>query len=298
MKTFDPEKMGKLPKSHRFFDVNDLWYFANVRMVRWLFNKPISANQITLLSLSLGVLSVCFYLSSNSKALVFGALCLYGKLFFDNVDGMLARARGETSRIGRFFDSFVDFVINVAIYTALSAHLFRQTGQMDWWAIGFFALLSCFIHCSLFVFYLVQYTARVGSYDKNRVREKVTKEDGIARKKGEMSALQFFLQKFHQFAYDWQDALIERLDNICRRLANVGSSDEWYLDKKFLVLAGPLCLCTNTMALIVFSLFECLDVCFLLVATGGNVYMAGIVIWKTLRFRKSSLLNTAPLRGR
>tara|TARA_B100000686_G_scaffold254963_1_gene266294 strand:+ start:691 stop:1584 length:894 start_codon:yes stop_codon:yes gene_type:complete len=286
MHPFDPERMEKLPGPCRFFDINGLWYFANGWAVRWLYDKPVSANQITVISLVFGFISAGFYISSHSNPLIFGAIFLYGKLFFDNVDGPLARVRGETSRLGRFLDSFVDFVINVAVYVALSYYLVRHTGQAYWWAVGLVALLSCLIHCSLFVFYLVQYTTRVGSYDKNRVREALTETDYAAWKKGKLPAFVFFLQNIHQWIYDWQDNLIERLDGIFKRLAGTEKDDNWYLDKVFLALASPLCLCTNTMALIVFSLIDRLDVCFFLVVVGGNVYMLGITIWKIFHFRR------------
>ena len=77
---FDLEKMNKLPREARFFDVNGLWYFFNGWLVRILYPTPITPNQITFLSLVLGLLSAGFYVSGKPDALVWGAVFLYGKV--------------------------------------------------------------------------------------------------------------------------------------------------------------------------------------------------------------------------
>ena len=105
--SFDIEKMNKLPPEARFFDVNSIWYFFNGWVVRLLYPTPITPNQITFLSLLIGLLSAGFYVSGRSDALLWGAVFLYGKVFLDNVDGNLARVRGTSSRLGRFLDSIV-----------------------------------------------------------------------------------------------------------------------------------------------------------------------------------------------
>ena len=96
--SFNFEKMNKLPREAQFFDVNKLWYFFNGWLVRILYPTPITPNQITFLSLVLGLLSAGFYVSGKTDALAWGAGFLYGKVILDNVDGNLARARGASSR--------------------------------------------------------------------------------------------------------------------------------------------------------------------------------------------------------
>ena len=113
--SFNLEKMNKLPREAQFFDVNGLWYFFNGWLVRILYPTPITPNQITFLSLVLGLLSAGFYVSGKPDALVWGAVFLYGKVILDNVDGNLARARGTSSRFGRFLDSLADFLVTVLV---------------------------------------------------------------------------------------------------------------------------------------------------------------------------------------
>lgn len=286
---FDIDKMNKLPEGHRFFDVNALWYLPNRWTIKVLYPLPVSANQITFLALAMGGLAACFYLSEHRLALVGGAVFLYGKLFLDNVDGNLARVRGEESRFGRFFDSFTDFAVTVMIYSALTWRLVRETGDPFLGLLGLAAMMSSFLQCSYFVYYLVNYTAKVGSYKENRPDEAMT---GVDRKRYESKTYSrgvFYLQRIHNWVYGWQDQGIEILDRYSRKLAGLEDSgkiiDPWYADKVFLSLSSPLCICTNTMALAVFSLMDRVEICFLLIVFLGNAWLAIIQVWKIYRFR-------------
>jgi hypothetical protein len=139
----------------------------------------------------------------------------------------------------------------------------------------------------------VSYTNWVGSYEKNRPDETVTKKDRMAAESGEMSGVVFFLQKFHNIAYGWQDALIASLDRVSREAANYQESEEhrkrWIADKSFLTGMGPLCVCTNTMLLVVLSLLNQLELFLVLVVFLGNGYLLAFQGWKILRFKRSTV---------
>ena len=276
--------MHKLPPGDRFFDFNTIWYFFNGWAIRVLYPLPITANQITWLSLMMGLMAAGFYLSGTANALVWAALCFYGKIFLDNVDGNLARVRGEVSRVGRFLDSFTDFVVTVAVYGAITCRLFQETGNTTVWAVGFLALLSGLLQCTYFVFYLVQYTSRVGTYQMNRVSEDITDEDREEPLEGAL-----FLQRVHGWLYGWQDRAVEMFDRGSQRLAGIKneSADQkaWYRDKLFLSLISPLCLCTNNMILVIFSLFDNLELGLYAVLIFGNAYLLAIQTWKIIRHR-------------
>lgn len=289
----DFDKMEKLPEGCRFFDVNELWYFPNRWAVRFLYPLPVSANTITWLALMMGLISAAFYVSDTEMALVWGAVFLYGKLFLDNVDGNLARLRGEESRFGRFLDSFSDFVVSVLVYGAITIRLALDSSNPAVIGIlGLLALISSLLQCSYWVFYYVSYTDWVGSYEVNRTDETVTEEDRRAAESGELSGAVLFLQRFHNMAYGWQDALIAALDRVSRDVANYQDNEEhrkrWVADKKFLTQMGPLCVCTNTLALVVLSLLNQLELFFILVVFLGNGYLLALQGWKIIRFKDSS----------
>ena len=286
---FDIEKMNKLPREARFFDVNCLWYFYNGWMVRMLYSTPITPNQITVLSFFVGLLSMGFYVSGRSDSLVWGALFLYGKVLLDNLDGNLARVRGTSSRFGRFLDSITDFLVTVMIYIGISFYLVRTTDDNGFWFLGFFGLLACFMQSTFFVFYLVSYTSCVGSYDKNRVDESITEEDQTS---AEENGWNLRLQKFFVWGYGWQDRLIEKLDFISRKLARVSEREKtaWYRDRSFLTAISPLCLCTNNVMLAIFSLLGQVKLFLILLIFVMNFYGIGLLIWKIQKWRIKNVI--------
>ncbi len=289
----DFEKMNKLPEGCRFFDVNELWYFPNRWAVRLLYPLPVSANAITLVALVMGLFAAAFYASSSETALIWGAIFLYGKLFLDNVDGPLARLRGEESRFGRFLDSFSDFVVSVLVYGAITFRMAQESSNPGFiWMLGLLALVSSLLQCSYWVYYYVSYTDWVGSYQKNRTDETVTEKDRRAVDSGELSEVVLFLQRFHNVVYGWQDALIAAMDRLSREAADYEVSEEhrkrWFADKTFLTRMGPLCVCTNTMALVILSLLNQLELFLVLVVFLGNGYLLVLQGWKVIEFKKST----------
>jgi len=288
---FDIEKIHKLPKNHRFFDVNDFWYFPNRWVLRVLYPLPVSPNQITFLALVMGIISAGFYLSNSTNSLICAAIFLYAKLFLDNVDGNLARVRGEESRFGRFFDSFTDFSVTLTVYLAITMRLVEEGSNPSLWWLGGVAMFSGLIQCSYFVFYLVNYTASIGTYKKNRSDETITEEDRKAFNSNNYSKGVHIFQWIHNRTYGWQDSLIEALDNYSRKMAGFTfrkDRDEiWYSNKLFLSLSSPLCICTNTMALVVFTFLDKLEFCFWLIIILGNGWLVGLQLWKVIRYRIS-----------
>ena len=282
----DLEKMNKLPAKARFIDANEIWYFMNRWVVYLLYPTSVTPNQITFISLFFGLTSAGLYVSGNPNALMWGAVFLYGKIFLDNVDGNLARVRGTTSRFGRFLDSLTDFLVTVLVYIAITVYLVQTTGMPEYSILGLFGLLACFLQSTFFVFYLVNYTSRVGSYEKNRVDESVTEEDKRKVAEGETDAWDLRLQTLFAWAYGWQDKAIESLDIMCRKFARVPAAEEalwnWYSDRKFLGWISPLCLCTNNMMLVIFSLMEQLELFLILLVSFMNIYGLGLLVWKTL----------------
>ena len=285
----DIERMNKLPAGERFFDVNEIWYFMNRWVVRLLYPTSITPNQITFLSLIFGLASAGFYVSEIPDALVWGAIFLYGKVFLDNVDGSLARVRGTTSRFGRFLDSLADFLVTVLVYIAVTMYLVRTTGMQEYWVLGLLGLLFCFMQSTFFVFYLVNYTSRVGSYEKNRVDESVTEEDKRQAEEGQTDPWDLRLQTLFVWAYGWQDEAVEKLDTMCKRLSHVSDTEEalrsWYSDKKFLAWVSPLCLCTNNVMLVFFSLLGQLELFMILLVSFMNIYSLGLLSWKIFKQR-------------
>ena len=65
--------------------------------------------------------------------LVGAALLLQAKTLLDNADGLLARASGRVTLLGRYLDTEADLVVNAAVFAALGA----ETGE-PWLALAAF----------------------------------------------------------------------------------------------------------------------------------------------------------------
>jgi archaetidylinositol phosphate synthase len=61
-------------------------------------------------------------LIASGRNLVWAALLLQIKTLLDNMDGGLARATGQVTRMGRYLDTGLDFLVNVALFAALAQH--------------------------------------------------------------------------------------------------------------------------------------------------------------------------------
>jgi phosphatidylglycerophosphate synthase len=289
--SFDIEKMSKLPPGARFLDINDFWYFPNRWVVKFLYPLPITPTHITIISLIAGLVSVRFYMIDTSAGLMWGALFLYLKIFLDNVDGNLARVRGETSRLGRFLDSLTDFMVSFLVYLVLTLRLVDETNNSLYWYLGGLAFLSCLMQCSYFVYYLVKYTAISGTYLYNRVDEDITEEENEAYDRGDLSMLVYFLHRAHILLYGWQDKTIEWFDRLSKRLGSKKpqklSEKNWYGDKVFLTLISPLCLCTNNMLLVFFSLADEIELGLWFVVIVGNACLLILQVWKITKAKKN-----------
>jgi phosphatidylglycerophosphate synthase len=290
--SFDIEKMNKLPPGARFLDINDFWYFPNRWVVKFLYPLSITPTHITIISLIAGLVSVGFYTIDTSAGLMWGALFLYLKIFLDNVDGNLARVRGETSRLGRFLDSLTDFMVSFLVYLVLTLRLVNETNNSLYWCLGGLAFLSCLIQCSYFVYYLVKYTAISGTYLCNRMDENITEEENEAYDRGDLSMLVYFLHRTHILLYGWQDKTIECFDRLSKRLGpqkNLQklSEKDWYGDKIFLTLISPLCLCTNNMLLVFFSLADKIELGLWFVVMVGNSCLLILQVWKIVKARNN-----------
>jgi len=104
------------------------------RLVVWLYPTRVRPEVLVLFQGGLGVLAAGLILSGDDTA---AAFLLLLRNVLDNADGQLARARGEATQLGRYLDTEVDLLTNLALFTALGL----RTGSAMAAALGF-ALLT------------------------------------------------------------------------------------------------------------------------------------------------------------
>lgn len=92
------------------------------RLVLLLAPTRIQPHQLVLLHTGIGLLAAWLLARSGAAAWLAAALLLQVKSLLDNVDGGLARSTGRVTRMGRYLDTLMDLVVNVALFAALTRH--------------------------------------------------------------------------------------------------------------------------------------------------------------------------------
>jgi CDP-diacylglycerol--glycerol-3-phosphate 3-phosphatidyltransferase len=86
------------------------------RIVRWLALSKIHPNALTFIGLLINIWAA--WLFSEGKLFAAG-LVVVGASLFDMVDGRVARATGQVTRFGGFFDSVLDRYSDLALFMGL-----------------------------------------------------------------------------------------------------------------------------------------------------------------------------------
>jgi len=111
----------------------------STRVTPLLARSPISANQITLASLIVGLGACAAVLEGSWEGTVAGAVLLVICYVLDNCDGEIARVKNQTSEFGMHFDTFVDWIVHTAFFAALGHAVTATTGEVVWMWLGWTA---------------------------------------------------------------------------------------------------------------------------------------------------------------
>jgi phosphatidylglycerophosphate synthase len=249
-------------------------------LIVWiLYRTPVTPNQVTIASTIAGLVAAGLYLKNEALYTAAAGLCVTLKDVLDSADGQLARAKQQYSRIGRFLDSIGDFVVDVAVFGAISWVLFSSSGDWRMIVLSLLGFIGITLRVSYHVFYHTSFLHLEEKYQFNRVTEDITVQD----LSGDPVALR--LQLMFQLVYGWQDRLILRVDTWCRRgRADRNFLSAWYSDRKGLRLSGLVGFGTELFLLMVCSVFNELVLYLIL----NIFFMSGIVMLSVL-YRRSYL---------
>jgi len=118
----------------------------STRVTPWLARTPLSANQITALSLVSGLSAA--WAAAENRAVV-AALLLVVTYILDNCDGEIARLKKQSSAFGRFFDSFVDWIVHAVLFVGLGIGASRSLGGDIWTWLGWIAFAGATINYAI-----------------------------------------------------------------------------------------------------------------------------------------------------
>ena len=118
----------------------DLHFFRpiGVRIARGLRPSGISADQVTLWSLLIGLVAGHLFAYQDRWTNFIGFLLFIVSDVFDSADGQLARLRGTSTRFGRALDGISDNLRFVNLYV----HLIYRLIHAGWWGPGAVLLVA------------------------------------------------------------------------------------------------------------------------------------------------------------
>jgi len=106
----------------------------SLRISRLLATTSITPNQITLLSVGIGLCGALFFLSSNLLWQTVGALLFLAHSILDGCDGELARLKFQESRFGGIIDYWGDNVVHITVFACMAVGWSLSTGA--WWPLS------------------------------------------------------------------------------------------------------------------------------------------------------------------
>jgi len=112
----------------------------SIRLTHWIVTRTqLRPNQITLISLCVGLTAVAAFCSTNAWIVVAGLLTFHLHFLLDYVDGEVARCRNQTSVSGAYLDLITDRVTFPLLVFASGIAVFRQVGDPAVLVVGFAA---------------------------------------------------------------------------------------------------------------------------------------------------------------
>jgi phosphatidylglycerophosphate synthase len=248
----------------------------------WLvYPTRITPNQITVAAILIGFVAAWLYSQSTTTAIALAGLSITLKDILDDADGQLARAKELYSRRGRFLDSIGDFLVNLAVFSAITWAVYQSTPSGWTILLGVLSLFGITLRVSYHVFYQVSFLHREDRYKLNRITEEITEED----LRGDPVALR--LQRIFLVIYGWQDRFMYSIDAWCRRAVPDERLSDWYSHRFGLRLSGLLGFGTEYAVLTICSLLNNLSLYLLLnVVIMNGVWVVNIVYRKMLLTRR------------
>lgn len=267
----------KLPEVEEIFD---LYFYRPLAfaLVKAIYRTNITPNQLTVVSMFIGVMGGVCYAFGNPAAVTAGAL-LYGlSIVIDCSDGQLARLKKNGTRLGRILDGLIDYVVSLAVYIGIGIGLAPESGDRRlWWLLVVAAGLSNLFHSAVLDYQRNRFTDRVQGTSQaieNDYQSFKQELDGLAGQKGQRirkAAIWLYLSYL-----TLQKKLTINEDD--SKIPKISSEDFYRMNKAALRLWTFLGSTTQGTILIIASLVDRIDLYFWALIVVGNIWAAVMFI--------------------
>jgi phosphatidylglycerophosphate synthase len=126
---------------------------------------PVTPNQVTIAAIFAGFAAAGAYLVNSPTAFVLAGILVTLKDIIDDADGQLARAKNLYSRRGRFLDSIGDFLVDAAVFGAITVALFQLHHDAAIILLGLLSFAGITLRVSYHVYYQASFLHLEEKYD-------------------------------------------------------------------------------------------------------------------------------------
>jgi hypothetical protein len=119
-------------------ELPDLFLFRPLAffLVKGIYRTNITPNQITMVSLLVGILAGVSFGFGRRSTILLGGLLFGLSIVLDCADGQLARLKKNGTRLGRILDGLVDYIVSGAVYLGIGIGLaLASSHPLLWWVI-------------------------------------------------------------------------------------------------------------------------------------------------------------------
>ncbi len=118
-----------------------------------LVKTSITPNQVTIISLILGIVSAAFFSHGAHTYTIIAGVLYFVSTVFDQCDGEVARFKHMESDFGKTFDIIVDSIVNAAIVIGITIAIFKANGAGLTIAAGLLAMTGIVISLLLTTYF-------------------------------------------------------------------------------------------------------------------------------------------------
>src|SRR5687768_10259885 len=88
-------------------------------LVKAVYPFPITPNQITVTGIAAALVGAVFLAQGTPTGFMLGGLCYLIAVVFDCADGMLARLKGNGTKVGRIIDGLFDYIATTMVLAGM-----------------------------------------------------------------------------------------------------------------------------------------------------------------------------------
>jgi len=168
---------------------------VSIYITKLFLYTPITSNQVTILSMLVGILAGLAFTHPHPLYWILGFLLLQLFHFLDAVDGEISRYRQEATPIGKYFDLMAHGVVIAAFYAGITIGIYNSLQHPLIFIIGFICLITFLL--SMVSAFLKNYL--VYEYALNYGGKQSLKKTEPRSQQLKVSSLKYFIRRIFGF---------------------------------------------------------------------------------------------------